>query len=70
MNKPTRFDLEQQIMDCWSIIDDLQVVLAISQSEDIDRIQNSIIGLRELYGQRFEMLFDTFSECIKSGDIS
>lgn len=69
MNNPTRFDLEQQILDCWRIVDDLSTVLTISESGDWDRVQNAIIGIRELYGHRFDHMFKTFTECIKNSQV-
>jgi hypothetical protein len=69
MTTPTRFDLEQEILDCWRVVDDLKVVLAISEAQDWDRVQNAILGMRELYEHRFDHLFKTFTECIKNNQV-
>ena len=69
MTTPTRFYLEQQILDCWRVTDDITTILAISEGGDIDRIQNSLIGLRELYTQRFDDMWATVDAMIKDGKI-
>jgi len=45
------FDLEQQIMQCWDVVTDLELI----QGETID-------ALRHLYQLKFERLFQTFEE--------
>jgi hypothetical protein len=67
-----RFDLEQEIMGCWGITDDLQHLLehidkgnfdSLSPS-DTDELANIVMGLRHIYEMKFTRLFDTFSDCI------
>lgn len=49
-----RFDLEQEIMACWAVVDDLG-------NTDIDR------GiLHKYYEAKFEALFSTFESCIRN----
>lgn len=62
----TRFDLEQEIMDCWSIVEDLKTVryAVIEQGASTDRIDNMLLGLSELYGTKFEIMFRTFEELV------
>lgn len=62
-----RFDLEQQIMDCWRVTDDMKIL-----SEEIiegdfskDQITNVLIGLEQLYSIRFDKMFRTFEQYIK-----
>lgn len=69
MTSPTRFDLEQQILDCWKVCDDITTVLRISESEDIDRIQNALLGLKEIYHQKFDDMWDTFETLISERKI-
>ena len=54
-----RFELEQQLLSCWNIIEDLK---------DIDESQkfNLIESIVNVYNFKFEKMFDTFEECIKS----
>lgn len=69
MKSLDRFLLEQQMLDCWKITDDLEIALKITESEDIDNIQNALIGIKTLYNQRFDDMFNTFSELIKNRQI-
>ena len=57
-----RFDLEQDIMNCWSVVDDLKMLLQ-SDGYDNDDIQAVI----RLYQKKFEVLWSTFEECIRTG---
>ena len=60
-----QFDLEQEIMNCWHVVDDIDTVLTIVEYGDEDRTINALIGLKELYSVKFEKLFDTFEKYIK-----
>jgi len=70
MKSPDRFDLEQQLLECWRITDDIKTVLKITEAEDIDRTQNALIGLREIYEQKFNDLWDTFEIMIREKRIT
>ena len=59
-----RFDLEQQIMSCWNIVDDLDFI--INDNSD-DTTMNIVLGMKSLYQKKFEKLFDTFEKCIRNG---
>jgi hypothetical protein len=61
-----QFDLEQQILDCWGITDDLDVVLEAICESDIkqDQLANIILGIRELYNLKFTRTFNTFESYI------
>jgi hypothetical protein len=66
-----RFDLEQAIMNCWNITEDIKL---ISQMNDIrelsgDERMNALLGLETLYNMKFEILFDGFTRMIKDGQI-
>ena len=65
-----RFDLEQQLLECWRITDDIKTVLKITEAEDIDRTQNALIGLQEIYEQKFNDLWDTFEIMIREKRIT
>ena len=67
----TRFDMEQEIFQCWHITDDLNVLLEAVVEKDIskDEISNILLGLEQLYNQKFSRLFSTFEELIKNGDL-
>jgi len=55
-----RFDLEQEILSCWVITDDLKLVKG-----DDENVQ-AIITLYEL---KFQKLWDTFEEMVKQRQI-
>ena len=66
-----RFDLEQAIMNCWNITEDIKL---ISQMNDIrelseDERMNALLGLETLYQMKFEILFNGFERMIKDGQI-
>ena len=66
-----RFDLEQAIMNCWNITEDIKL---ISQMNDIrelseDELMNALLGLETLYQMKFEILFNGFERMIKDGQI-
>lgn len=57
------FDLEQQILQTWCIVDDLRLLLEVVEG---DKAQNILIGMIELYTIKFEKLFETFEEVVRS----
>ena len=70
MNK-TRFDLEQEIMQCWNIVDDIKTIYTyhLDKKElSEDELGNILIGLEKLYQIKFETLFDTFEECLRKNE--
>jgi hypothetical protein len=68
---PTRFTLEDQIMECWGVVGDLDMVYSTEALyEDQDRMMNVLLGMQELYKIRFQRLFDTFEHLIHEGKIT
>jgi len=67
-----RFDLENEIMGCWGITDDLQQLLELIDDgyypslspNDVDGLANIVMGLKSVYQMKFERMFDTFGQCI------
>lgn len=59
-----RFDLEQQILDCWHVVDDLKIltesVCDNSPPLTEDEITNILIGMEHLYQLKFQRLFRVF----------
>ena len=65
----TRFDLEQEIMQCWNVTDDIKAIYTYhldKQALTEDELGNILIGLEKLYQIKFETLFDTFEQCLMS----
>ena len=59
-NTKTRFDMEQEIMTAWQVLDDIKMLSARAGTtqEDWDAVGR-------LYQIRFETLFETFEQMIK-----
>jgi hypothetical protein len=68
----SRFDLEQQIMDCWHIIDDVKILNEYILESDLtkDQISNALLGLEEIYQMKFDKLFRTFEKLVHSEKIA
>jgi hypothetical protein len=63
-NTKTRFDMEQEIMQAWQVLDDIRMLSARegTDKEDWDAVVR-------LYQIRFETLFETFEQLIKDGAV-
>jgi len=61
------FDLEQQIMDCWRIVDDIKILedAVLDKEQSHNDTGNVLIGLEYLYQLKFEKLFATFENHCK-----
>jgi hypothetical protein len=67
-NKMTdAFDLEQQIMECWRVVDDISTLNEglLDYEINADKVSNTLIGLKELYNLKFEKLFRTYEALIE-----
>lgn len=64
MTDKTRFDLEQEILDCWHICDDLETIYSNEALGLNDDVLNVLIGLKTLYHMKFERTFSTFEHLI------
>ena len=69
----TQFDLEQQILVCWSIIEDIKLLNSKHQDEpgSMTRhfVASHLLGLETIYGIKFDTLFNTFEKMVKNGQI-
>lgn len=67
--KSIDYDLEQGIMNCWQICDDLEVVYRQicdgETSPTEDEIVNVLMGIQKLYHWKFDQLFLTFEKSLK-----
>lgn len=68
------FDLEQEIMECWSVTNDLNTItehfIESPQWQDMDpkicdALMNKYLGLKEVYDVKFEKLWKTFEQHAK-----
>ena len=75
MKVVNRFELEQQLLQCWHITDDINTVINyIAQQPDIpatnqDELLNMLGGMKSLYHHRFRDMMKLFEALIKKGDI-
>jgi hypothetical protein len=68
----TQFDLEQQIMGTWNVVDDLKLFREILDSKEFkgippelsDKINNYILALVTIYQYKFDKTFATFEKYI------
>jgi hypothetical protein len=67
----TRFDLEEQIMAAWTVVEDLKLLTESVIEHDMskDRIANALVGLAEMQQLKFNKLFDTFETLIREGKL-
>ena len=61
-----QFELEQAIMNCWQVVDDLKTFTSRYDNLSHDDQLNILIGIKNLYQLKFEDLFDTFSEYVSN----
>lgn len=66
-----RFDLEQQIMTCWNICEDIKAIYKMTDMRQLseDELLNAMIGLETIYQMKFEILFDMFEKMVQNGQI-
>ena len=74
MKPKDRFDLEQEIMNCWRVTDDIDSVAHFVgqinlDAKDQDALLNMLLGMKQLYHVKFEILFDTFEELVSAGKL-
>ena len=78
MKKVNRFTLEQQIMECWHVVDDIDVMHEFigddkffegMKPEHQDKIMNLLLGMKEMYGLKFDRTFKTFEQCVHNSDV-
>jgi hypothetical protein len=75
MEKRDRFLLEEYIMKCWHVTDDIETIEMFVESCDMnardkDKLFNMLMGIRELYNQRFSQTFELFEDLIREKHIN
>ena len=69
MNKEKdRFDLEQEIMECWRVVDDLRLFYEKEDEMTKDQKMNMLLGMIEMYELKFDRMFRTFEQSIRKGE--
>ena len=63
-----RFNLESDIMNCWSIVEDIKELnrcMLDRRKMTEDEISNYLLGLETIYQVKFERLFETFEKLVQ-----
>lgn len=59
-----RFDLEQSLMDCWHVVDDLRTI-----SEHSGDQKELLSSVADLYDMKFNKMFKVFEQCIRNEEL-
>jgi hypothetical protein len=72
MERFDRFDFEQNILDCWHVVDDIKHLNEMVTDRDAssDNIANVLLGLQVSYNDRFTQLMDVFETLISGRQVS
>lgn len=60
-----QFDLEQNIMECWNVTSDIDILIENYDSMSEDSILNILIGMKEMYQLRFDKMFRSFEDLLQ-----
>ena len=65
-------DLEEKIMDCWSVCNDLETVYQQIVDEEREptttELINALMGMQQLYQWKFEQLLYKYEEVLIAAD--
>ena len=64
-----RFDLEQLILRCWSVTEDIDLIVKQLDQANVEGTRSHLEGLKVLCNLRFEALFDLFENMVKEKQI-
>ena len=66
-----RFDLEQQLLDCWKVTDDIELVYdkVMNDGMSNDQLSNALLGLITMYNLKFDKCWSTFEQCVSNKDV-
>jgi hypothetical protein len=68
-----RFDFEQQILKCWNITEEIQLLNEqVLENDELtkDQISNYLLGLHTIYEMKFDKLFTQFENMVKERKIT
>ena len=60
-------ELEQQIMRCWAVCDDIADLRDLRDSMVMteDQVDNYLLGMQTIYQAKFEKLFSLFEQLLR-----
>jgi len=63
------FDLEQQILDCWKVTNDIEMVtrhlIDHTDGYSDDDVMNKYLAIKDLYEVKFEAMWRTFEAALQ-----
>ena len=69
----TAHDLEEKIMDCWSVTSDIKLVyeeyLDSPEPMSEDELSNILIGIEHIYNRKFQRLWQAFEKVCDHGGV-
>lgn len=67
-----RFSLESEILECWNVTSDLDILTEGVLEHDLskDDIANILLGMKTLYNLKFDKMFNTFETLIRERKIN
>jgi hypothetical protein len=69
MKTEYRFELEERIMDCWHVVNDIRVVQTLHQDVgelSVDDMSIILMGIQKLYGLKFQWLYEVFEKHLRA----
>lgn len=75
MQNRDRFMLEDMIMKCWHVTDDIETVASCVDNipdmpaKNKDEVLNMLNGIQAIYNRRFSDMMNLFGEMIQNGYI-
>jgi hypothetical protein len=66
-----RFDLEEQMLNCWNVTKDINVLTEGVMEKNLtqDQIANALMGLEQMYDLKFDKMWTTFTKLIEDKKI-
>lgn len=67
MNMSDKFEIEQQILNCWNVVDDIKMISEeiTHQEMSTEQIKSTLRGLSELYQIKFDRLFRDYEQSLR-----
>lgn len=66
----SRFNFEQQLLSCWTGVDDIQYVIdALDSDASNDTLRDILVGIQTLLNMKHEKTFKMFEAGITEGKI-
>ena len=63
----TRFELEQEILNCWHVVEDLKTLNEAVLEDNLtsDQVSNILMGMSDLYQIKFDKAFRLFEKYVQ-----